>query len=70
MPAESTTRVISVLETDVAHVVLVAGTAFGVSLAELGTNFTKAGIIAAATAAIHTALAHFFPSNITSSASK
>lgn len=65
MPAESTTRVISVLETDAAHVIVVAGTAFGVSLAELGTNFTKAGIIAAATAAVHTTLAHFFPSNVT-----
>lgn len=52
------------LETDAAHVAAVAGTAFGVSIAELGTNFTKAGIIAAAVAAVHTTVAKFFPSNV------
>jgi hypothetical protein len=51
------------LKSDVAHILATAATAFGVSLATLGTNFTKAAIITAAVAAVHTALAKFFPSN-------
>ena len=65
MASPSATKMISVLETDFAHILATAGTAFGVSVAELGTNYTKASIIAAAVAAVHTTFAHFFPSNVT-----
>jgi hypothetical protein len=61
MAAPTTQKFIAVLETQVAHVVATAGTAFGVAVAELGTNFTKAGLIAAAVAAAHVTFQHFFP---------
>jgi hypothetical protein len=69
MATPRTEKLISTLETDAAHVLSTAGTAFGVSLAELGTNYTKAGIVAAAVAAVHTTLVKFFPSGTSSSTS-
>lgn len=66
MASESAEKVISVLETDVSHVLVVAGTAFGMAVAELGTNFTKAGIIAAVVAAVHATLIKFFPQSSSS----
>lgn len=70
MASESASKIITVLETDFAHVVATAGTAFGVSIAELGTNYTKAGIIAAAVAAVHATFIKFFPQAVSSSSSK
>ena len=62
--ATGTSSLVKTLETDAAHIVATAGTAFGVSIAELGTNYTKAGIITAAVAAVHFTFAKFFPSNV------
>ena len=63
MASKAVEDVVSVLETDVVQVLVVAGTAFGTALATIpSNNYTEAGIIAAATAAIQVTLKHFFPS--------
>ncbi len=70
MASAEAEKVISILETTTLHVLATAGTAFGVAVAALGTNYTKAGLIAAAVGAVHAVFAKFFPQASVSGAAK
>jgi hypothetical protein len=70
MASESAEKIIAVLETDVAHVLATAGTAFGTAVAALGTDYTKAGLVAAAVAAVHAVFIKFFPQAAPASSGK
>ncbi len=64
MASKAVEDVVSVLEHTTIQVLATAGTAFGVAVAELGTNYTKAGIIAAAVGAVHAVFVKFFPTPV------